>query len=267
MATVVATGRGDTNPEKLARWEKRTTPFIIVAALVPFLPALTGAHRNWLPLLIELAAWGVFLADLVVHVRLRQGYLRTGLGVFDAFIVVATFPWYIIPGLGGLAVLGMLRLARLARITLVAVKSPAVSMLFRRLGTPAVIVAASVLIAGGIVYRNEPETFDTFGDSVWWAVVTVTTVGYGDLVPDSSTGRTVAVILMIIGVALLGTVAAALASFLDELRRERRRRKAADDVSGPGGEEGEISVTLQELRDEVAALRQQVQSLEDSTRP
>ncbi len=261
--TVTATD-GNANSERLARWEKRAQPFIVVAALVPFLSALAGADRHWLSLLVEFAAWGVFLVDLAVHIRLRSGYLRTSLGIFDAAIVVATFPWYVIPGLGGLAVLGLLRLARLARIALVAFKSPAINQMFRRLGWPALVVAASVLIAGGIVFRDEPETFSTYGDGVWWSIVTVATVGYGEFVPDSPAGRVVAVLLMIVGVALLGAVAATLASFLDELRREGRAKKA-DDGSDAGGEDDELSETVRELREEIAALRRQLEANQDST--
>jgi voltage-gated potassium channel len=257
----------DARAEKLARWEKRATPFIVVAALVPFLPTLTGADRHWLPILIELVAWGVFLVDLAVHVRLRPGYLRTKLGVFDAVIVVGTFPWYLIPGFGGLAALGVLRLARLARIGLVAFKSPALNQLFRRLGWPALVVGASVLIAGGIVFRQDTETFPTFGDGLWWALVTVATVGYGDFVPESPNGRAVAVLLMLIGVGLLGAVAATLAAFLDELRREKREAEEAADPAPSPSDPDELAAALQGLRDEVAALKRQVQSQQDSTGP
>jgi voltage-gated potassium channel Kch len=164
-------------------------------------------------------------------------------------------------------VLGLLRLARLARIALIAFKSPAANQLLRRLGWPALIVVASVLVAGGIVFRDEPETFSTYLDGVWWATVTVATVGYGDLVPESSAGRTVAVLLMIIGVALLCAVAATMASFLDELRRERRAAGRGDPSADPADVDEGLSLALQELRDEVAALRQQVESQQGSTGP
>jgi len=55
-----------------------------------------------------------------------------------------------------------------------------------------------------------------FGDAIWWAVTTMTTVGYGDRFPVTGTGRLVAFGLMIGGIALLGTVTATLASWLVE---------------------------------------------------
>jgi voltage-gated potassium channel len=248
--------------ERLARWEKRTTPIVIVAAIVPLLPALTNGKHDAVSTTIELVAWGVFVVDLSVHVWLRPRYLHTHLGRFDLLIVVATFPWYLIPGLGNLAVLGVLRLARLARIALVTVKSPAAKTLFQRLGAPALVVFVSVLLAGAIVARNEPEEYPTFGDGVWWAIVTVTTVGYGDFVPKTTTGRAVGVLLMIVGVALLGTVAATLAAYLAELRRERRGSgapAAESQVETPAGDT-RVAEALEQMRAEVAELRKQVEA-------
>ena len=77
-------------------------------------------------------------------------------------------------------------------------------------------------MSAAIVQRAEgPPVFENYGDSLWWAVVTVTTVGYGDIVPETTQGRVVATMLMFTGIALLGTVAASLASFFSESRREQ----------------------------------------------
>ena len=65
--------------------------------------------------------------------------------------------------------------------------------------------------------RGEPDaTVATFGDALWWAATTVTTVGYGDYFPSTTEGRLVAVGLMVTGIALLGVITAALASWFVE---------------------------------------------------
>jgi voltage-gated potassium channel len=70
-------------------------------------------------------------------------------------------------------------------------------------------------VAGGPLdaERSSPDANITdFGDAIWWAVTTMTTVGYGDRYPATSAGRMVAFALMIGGIALLGTATATLAS-------------------------------------------------------
>jgi voltage-gated potassium channel len=72
--------------------------------------------------------------------------------------------------------------------------------------------------------RNAPSsTIDNFGNAIWWAFVTLSTVGYGDVYPITGTGRAVAVMMMVVGVALLGLVSATLASsLLVRLRGEEK---------------------------------------------
>ena len=67
------------------------------------------------------------------------------------------------------------------------------------------------------VERSNPDAnIGDFGDAMWWAVTTMTTVGYGDRYPVTGVGRLVAFALMVGGIALLGTVTATLASWLVE---------------------------------------------------
>ena len=70
-------------------------------------------------------------------------------------------------------------------------------------------------LAGLDAERRSPEAnITTFGDAVWWGLATITTVGYGDHLPVTPTGRAVAGTLMLAGVALLRVITASLASGL-----------------------------------------------------
>lgn len=125
-------------------------------------------------------------------------------------------------------VLPMLRPLRLLRlVTVLSVVNRHATVTFRGRVATYVVGAATLLsfVAALAVLDAErgaaSSTIQTFGDAWWWAITTMTTVGYGDRFPITTTGRFVAVGLMIGGIALLGTVTATLASwFSDRVRSE-----------------------------------------------
>ena len=251
-----------TDEERLDRWERRSRPAIIAAAVIPLIGISTGQQTSAVGVIVEILSWLVFVVDLIVHMRLRPHYLHTGVGKFDLGIVVLTSPWYLLIGNGGQFV-ALLRLARLARVAMIGFKTPRIKRLLERLGRPFLYVAIMLVVCSAIVERAEHHKhgFSTFGDSLWWGVVTITTVGYGDLVPESRVGRVTATVLMLTGIALLGTVAASLASLFRSEDVADEQADGASEAQVPSGAEdvAQVLEELRSLRAEVAALRDALQ--------
>lgn len=114
-------------------------------------------------------------------------------------------------------------------------------------------VAVIVLAAGAVVLaeRQSPDrTITTFEEGLWWSVVTVTTVGYGDFYPVTAEGRLLAVLHMAVGIALVGTITAAVASWFVERAQ---------------GEDVVTQADVAALVDEVRSLRREVAALRDGT--
>ena len=84
----------------------------------------------------------------------------------------------------------------------------------RAVGTVISVAFVLVMVAGGLARIVEPDTFTTIGLAYWWAVVTVTTVGYGDIVPESTAGRLVGTMLMLTGLGLIPTLTSVTVSML-----------------------------------------------------
>ncbi len=84
-----------------------------------------------------------------------------------------------------------------------------------------IIIAASLMYS--LESKAQPEVFGNILHSLWWAVVTMTTVGYGDVTPVTTLGKVVATVIMLIGVALVALPTAILAAGFSEELRERKR--------------------------------------------
>jgi voltage-gated potassium channel len=122
----------------------------------------------------------------------------------------------------------------------------------------AVIVTAtalSVLLGGVLIRVFDPEEFPDLGTGLWWALQTVTTVGYGDVSPQDATGRVIGAVIMLEAIAFIAIVTAAITSSFVE--RARREKAAEDDASGSAAE---LATQLREIRAELELLRRAVES-------
>jgi voltage-gated potassium channel len=108
-----------------------------------------------------------------------------------------------------------------------------------RAGWAIAVATAGVTVVCGVLMRVvDPHDFDNIWLGLWWAVQTVTTVGYGDIVPQHTGGRVIGAILMLSGIGFLTVVTAVItAAFLETVRRrlgdpaEERLERKLDEVS------------------------------------
>jgi len=95
----------------------------------------------------------------------------------------------------------------------------------------AVLWLIAIVIFGVIERLVDPDSFGTIWDGMWWATQTVTTVGYGDLVPDSAGGKLIAVVLMIGGLSFFAVVTGVITSVFVTRAQAERRAQEADPVA------------------------------------
>ena len=107
-------------------------------------------------------------------------------------------------------------------------------------------VAVALTLVGSVVVRAiEPDKFSTEGDAAWWALQTVSTVGYGDIVPESTGGRSVGAVLMLLGVAFVPAVTSIVIAVLIAQLQQR--------VGSKADRQGEIIERLERLEEAVRA--------------
>jgi voltage-gated potassium channel len=120
-----------------------------------------------------------------------------------------------------------------------------------------VIIAfwTAAIVASGVIERLvDPKTFHSIWLGMWWATETVTTVGYGDIVPQQTVGKLIAAFMMVGGLALLAVVTGAITSTF-VTRAEDERRASGDDPMTNKLEE--ISSQLEAMRAELSGLQKQ----------
>ena len=248
--------------QRLAGFEQRIYIPLVLSAVLPIVTAASNAaDDSGVSIAVNVVSWLVFVLDLLAHMRYVRRYLRSGVGVFDLVVVIITAPWFLIPGFGGSQILVLARLARLMRLLFV---SRAARRALRRLGSVGLFAGGMLLFCSWMAYNAEHPTnpeFRTYGDALWWGTVTLTTVGYGDIVPETERGRIAGTFLMFTGIATLGLISATLAS----LFRLSPTGKTESDPPEPtadrpptGDAIGSMVANLAAVRDQLATIEQQL---------
>lgn len=203
---------------------------------------------------LEVALGAIFLVEycarvwvavenpiFAAHAWPRLRYALTPIAIIDLLAILpALFAFGGAPSLvlRFFRVLRMLRLAKLGRTSSAWLHIR--EAVYERRHEFALIIGLlglAVLIAASLLYWAEadaqPDKFGSIPRSIWWAIVTLTTVGYGDVYPVTALGRVFAGIIAIIGVGLIALPTGIFAaSFSDAMRRHRERGKGE---SGPDG--------------------------------
>lgn len=152
-------------------------------------------------------SWLVFILDYVVNLVLAQKRWHWFIHHLFDFLVI------VLPLLRPLRVLRAITVLHVLNRTIgTAVRGRI--LIYTASASALLVYAASLAVLDA--ERETESAINTMGDALWWAFVTVTTVGYGDLTPVTGVGRTLAVCLMLGGIALLGVVTGTLASWIVE---------------------------------------------------
>lgn len=228
----------------------------VLAIILDTVQSLTVAYGAWLDA-FEILSVAVFTVEYLARlwvvpedpsfrgaVRGRLRWMGTPLAVVD---LLAVLPFYL-PMLVGvdLRFLRVLRLFRLVRVLKLARYSNAIRSMGRvfrakrqQLLMTLVLVGVLLIVSSSLMYLAEheaqPEDFSSIPHTLWWAVITLTTVGYGDAIPITPLGRALGAVIALLGIGMIALPAGILGSgFVDELQREDDEAEAAG--QGAAGE-------------------------------
>lgn len=229
-----------------ARWLRR---FIIVLIIANVIAVIVQAHKpigDAYPgffIYFELFSVVVFSLEYIARFwtspeapscqgltpfRARLKYIRSPLAIVDLLAVAPFYlSFFVTIDLRYLRAIRLLRLLKLSHyfpgieIFMTVLRTQA-SALMAALLVIVVLILVSAIAMFSMEHDLQPEAFPDTAASIWWAVVTLTTVGYGDVVPITFGGRVLGVFIMLLGVGVVALPAAMLAARFSEEIRVRR---------------------------------------------
>jgi voltage-gated potassium channel len=224
-------------------WVILVATLAVIPVMVIELEASSSAWRdaafaaNWL-------IWAIFVSELAFILTVaprKAAALRAHW--LDAVIIVVTAPLF---GrfLASLRLVRLVRLLRLVRLTAIVTRAVQRERAFSSGATfrlVALLTLVVVILSGSVEALVDSGEFHSTWDGIWWALETVTTVGYGDVPVKSVDGRIIAMVVMLVGIGFLSVLTATIASHFVKTDR--------------GDETEAVLAALAELREEVADLR------------
>jgi len=205
---------------------------IIVLSLVGFsvgtLPDLSDGARGMLKK-IEILTVAIFSIEYLVRIMVatkRAGFIFSFLGMID---LLAILPFYLSTGLDlrslrAFRLLRLIRILKLARYNAAAIRFYRAFIIVKEELVLFLFATGIVLFLSGVgIYYfenpSQPEVFKSIFHSLWWAVVTLTTVGYGDIFPITPGGKIFTFFVLMIGLGFVCVPAGLVASALSKVRQ------------------------------------------------
>lgn len=180
----------------------------------------------------------------LICLRKPMRYVTSALGIIDLLAIIPSFLSILFAGAQSLLVLRALRLLRVFRIfrlshflTEILFLKAALRGSFQKIAVFMLMVLALVIILGSVMYLIEggKNGFDSIPDSIYWAIVTITTVGYGDISPVTPLGKFVASLIMFTG---YGIIAVPTGIVTNEMITAVRNKKHQHETCPVCGREG-----------------------------
>lgn len=200
---------------------------------------LAAAVANWV-------IWAAFVVEMVLIFIVAPRKLHAARAHLLELAIVFVTPPFLPRLLSSFRFVRFVRLLRLARLGMLGGRAITAERAvtsrdgFRYLALMTVFLVA---IAGGVISTVDSKDFPNVGTGMWWAIVTVTTVGYGDYTPHTAAGRLVASLLMLVGIGFISLLTATIASTF-----------VAADKKHEQDERAEVLETLRRIEERLSAI-------------
>ena len=256
---------------------KRFDVILLVAILISVIAVMLDSdkeiHKQYGRLLL-IAEWFftlLFTLEYILRIYCstdKKKYTLSFMGIIDLLSIIPTYLIIFYAPIGYLIDIRVLRLIRIFRIFKLSpyLRSGHTMQIALRSSRPKIIVfilsvSLVVIILGTLMYiiEGQQNGFDNIPKSIYWAVVTLTTVGYGDVVPLTTLGKTVAVFIMLLGYAIIAVPTGIVSSEMSKNRNDKEQLENQEEILEKEKEiiakDNEILKKLEELEKKIDKLK------------
>ena len=213
---------------------------IIALSIITVLLESITSYREQYGNILNLAEWIftiLFTIEYLLRiysVRLPSSYVLSFFGVVDLLSVIPTYISLLFPGTQALSVIRVLRVLRIFRVLKLFQYIDEIKYLKRALISSKrkiyiflFVVMNIVIILGSIMYLIEGEKsgYTSIPKSIYWAIVTLTTVGYGDIAPQTPIGQAISALIMLIGYSIIAVPTGIITSELTFSKSESKNNE------------------------------------------
>lgn len=245
---------------------------IIISVVAVMLDSDKEIHEQYGRLLL-IAEWVftlLFSFEYILRIYCstdKKKYILSFMGIIDLLSIIPTYLIIFYAPIVALIDIRVLRLIRIFRIFKLSpyLRSGHTMQIALRSSRPKIIVfilsvSLVVIILGTLMYivEGQQNGFDNIPKSIYWAVVTLTTVGYGDVVPITTLGKTVAVFIMLLGYAIIAVPTGIVSSEMSKNRNNKEQLENQEEILE---KEKEIIAKDNEILKKLEALEKKIDKL------
>ncbi len=217
----------------------RAYDVVITTAVIVGLLPMTLKSDNLYTKIIEILTGLIFLSDYCVRVYTADykmgyksikayiAYVTTPLAIFDLLAILPVISLFI-PVSGFIRLLKLFRFFRVFKLIRYSKTMIVITNVIRKvkeqLLAVLILIIVYIFVSAMLVFQLEPDLFNTFFDALYWATISITTIGYGDISPVTSIGRMITMISALMGMAVIALPTGIItAAYMNEITRKKSK--------------------------------------------
>ena len=209
-----------------------------IAIIVGLIPLTMKGNSNY-TIAIDLVTSVLFTIDYVARVYTADykmgyksykayiAYIFTPLAIFD-FLSIVPVIYIVLPISSWIGLLRLFRIFRVLKLiryskTMIVIAN-VVRKVKKQLVAVLVLIIVYIIVSAMLIFQLEPDLFDTFFDAIYWATISITTIGYGDIYPVTPIGRLITMVSALVGMAVIALPTGIItAGYMAEITRKKSK--------------------------------------------